>query len=184
MRVATLESMTKTMRTTRAFLVLLMILATSSFGFGQAANASSKWVTTPVTATGPTGQRLTVWQGNLVTAETYVTVTGKGYSKQHGIYVTYCVIPPKGAKPELCGPFDITGKNNASVWVSSNPPLYAAWMVHGFGDGGTFKEHIKVTAKIGDYDCRVVRCAITTRADHTQSDYRKADVFVPVKIRN
>ena len=148
------------------------------------ATPKQTWVTTPVTSKGPTGQRLTVWQGNLVAADNYVTVSGKGYSKQHGIYVTYCVIPKKGTRPELCGPFDVTGKNNASVWISSNPPLYAAWMVSGFGDGGTFKTQIKVTAKIGDYDCRVVRCAITTRADHTQSDYRGADVFVPIKIRN
>ncbi|OXE35103.1 MAG: hypothetical protein CGW95_15960 [Phenylobacterium zucineum] len=165
----------------------LSFAATSSAAYaaGKApVVATPKWVTTPVTATGPTGQKLTVAQGNLIKTDTYVTISGRGYSKQHGIYVTYCVIPPKGTRPELCGPFDITGKNNASVWISSNPPGYAAWMVSGFGDGGTFKTQIKVTAMIGDQDCRVVKCALTTRADHTQPDYRKADVFVPVKIAN
>lgn len=177
--------MSKTSRTLRALFALIIAGLSAASAFAQPASAAKPtWVSTPVTSKGPHGQILTVSQGNLVAGDTYVTVSGKGYSKKHGIYVTYCVIPKKGARPELCGPFDVTGKNNASVWVSSNPPPYAAWMVKGFGSGGTFKTQIKVTAKIGDYDCTVVRCAITTRADHTQSDYRGADVFVPIKIRD
>jgi hypothetical protein len=142
----------------------------------------NKWVTTPVTARGVDGQRLTVAEGNLIEPNTYVTVSGKGYRPNHGIYVTYCVVPPKGKRPELCGPFDITGQNNGSVWVSSNPPTYAALLVTPFGKSGSFKVQIQVTPMIGDKNCRLLKCAITTRADHTQPDYRKADVFVPVKI--
>jgi hypothetical protein len=29
----------------------------------------------------------------------------------------------------------------------------------------------------------VVKCAILTRADHTRSDYRKADVIIPVTFK-
>ena len=112
-----------------------------------------------------------------------VTLTGKGYNTRIGIYVTYCVIPPKGQRPELCGPFDITGQNNASFWISSNPPLYAATLVTPFGKGGTFKVNMTATRKIGDADCALVRCAFTTRADHTRSDNRTADVFIPVSFK-
>jgi hypothetical protein len=112
-----------------------------------------------------------------------VTLTGKGYNTRVGIYVTYCVIPPKGQRPEQCGPFDITGQNNASFWISSNPPLYAAALVKPFGKGGTFKVSMAATRKIGDADCAIVRCAFTTRADHTRSDNRTADVFIPVKFK-
>lgn len=112
-----------------------------------------------------------------------VTLTGKGYNTKLGIYVTYCVIPPKGQRPELCGPFDITGQNNSSFWISSNPPLYAVALVTKFGKGGTFKVSMAATRKIGDADCAVVRCAFTTRADHTNSDNRTADVFIPVTFK-
>jgi hypothetical protein len=64
-----------------------------------------------------------------VTDNQMLTVSGSGYDLNTGIYVTFCVIPPKGQRPELCGPFDITGQHNKAVWVSSNPPLYAITLV-------------------------------------------------------
>ena len=67
------------------------------------------------TVKGPAGQTLIASKTQLIADGTKVTLTGKGYSLKVGIYVTYCVVPAKGKKPELCGPFDITGKNNASV---------------------------------------------------------------------
>jgi hypothetical protein len=135
------------------------------------------------TVKGPRGQVLTVSQTLDVVDGTKVTVTGKGYNLKVGIYATYCVIPKKGTRPELCGPFDITGANNQSVWISSNPPLYAALLVKPFGKGGTFKVQIPVNKMIGDQDCTVVKCAILTRADHTMSDYRMADVIVPITLK-
>ena len=136
-----------------------------------------------VTAKGPKGQILSVTGPTNFADGDKVIVTGKNYDMKLGIYVTYCVIPQKGARPDLCGPFDITGQNNASTWVSSNPPLYAKLLVKPFGKGGTFKLPVTITRMIGDQDCQVVKCAITTRADHTNGSDRSADVFIPVTVR-
>jgi len=135
------------------------------------------------TARGPRGQTLTVAQTTSIVSGTKVTVTGKGYDPKVGIYVTYCVIPKRGQRPELCGPFDVTGQNNQSIWISSNPPIYAALLVTPFKKGGSFKVTIPVQRMIGDKDCTVVRCAVLTRADHTRTDYRMADVIVPVTLK-
>jgi hypothetical protein len=118
-----------------------------------------------------------------VASNTYVRVNGRGFSTAYGIYVTYCVLVKAGVKPSACGPFDITGVNNASVWISSHPPLYAALLVKPFGLNGSFSELIKVTRMIGAYDCKKVKCALYTRADHTFPNYRKADVAIPVTLR-
>lgn len=112
-----------------------------------------------------------------------VTVKGRGYSTKVGIYVTFCVIPAKGQVPSACGPFDITGQSNDSVWVSSNPPVYAALLVKPFSKKGSFQVKIRVHRMIGNFDCKVVKCAILTRADHTKTSYRKADVFIPATFK-
>jgi hypothetical protein len=146
------------------------------------------------TATGALGQVLTIDQFSNLADGQVITVTGKGYDLKTGIYVTFCVIPAKGKRPELCGPFDITGKNNQSVWVSSNPPIYAVTLVTPFTritkklnfqkvTTGSFRVQVPATRMIGTYDCKVVKCAILTRADHTQSDNRKADVIIPVTFK-
>ena len=75
------------------------------------------------TANGPIGQSLKVDAAVNVDNMQKLTVSGKGYDLKAGIYVTFCVIPKPGKRPELCGPFDITGQNNQAVWVSSNPPI-------------------------------------------------------------
>lgn len=167
--------------------LLCLLTATTSFAPANAAEltkfAASKSAT--ASAKGPTGQTLTATPTkNLpVGKTTKITVTGKGYSTKHGIYATFCVMPAAGEKPELCGPFDITGKNNQSVWISSNPPVYGIALAKKFGKGGTFKVTVPITSKIGDLDCQVLKCAILTRADHTQPDYRKADVIIPVTFK-
>jgi hypothetical protein len=158
-------------------MVLAALLAALSF------SSASQAASGRVSVHGPKHQTLSALMGKTVSDGTMVTVTGRGYDTKIGIYVTYCVIPKKGYRPEACGPFDITGKNNASVWISSNPPIYAQLLVKPFGKGGTFKEKIKITRMIGNSDCKVVKCAIYTRADHLRSDYRKADVAIPVTIR-
>lgn len=134
-------------------------------------------------AVGAKGQVLTTTQALNLTDGQQVTVTGKGYQTNVGIYVTYCVMPETGQRPDLCGPFDITGVNNASTWVSSNPPIYAKPLVRPFGKGGTFKVQLAISKMIGDQDCTQVACAITTRADHTLGSVRTADAFIPVTIR-
>ena len=160
----------------KVFLGALVVLAL--FGASGASASGSA-----VTVTGPTGQKFSAAKTVSVQDGTKVAVTGKGYNTKVGIYVTYCVIPPRGVRPSECGPFDMSGQNNASVWVSSNPPLYAALLVTPFSKGGSFKLSIKVTRMIGNFDCKRVRCALTTRADHTNGSYRKADVFIPITIK-
>jgi hypothetical protein len=145
-------------------------------------------------ATGVSGQILKVDAVKNVDDMQRLNVTGSGYDLKVGIYVTFCVIPPKGKRPELCGPFDVTGQNNQAVWVSSNPPIYAIPLVKSFDtvtktvkgkkvSTGSFKVQVPATRMIGTFDCKVVKCAILTRADHTRSDYRKADVIIPVTFK-
>lgn len=157
---------------------LLVALFVGLVSTGLPASATTTWTR----AKGPTGQTLAASAATNLGDGTEIVVKGAGYNTKVGIYVTYCVVPPKGKRPDLCGPFDITGQNNASTWVSSNPPLYAKLLVKPFGKNGTFKVKLKVTRMIGDQDCTQVKCAVTTRADHTRGDYRKADVFIPVTI--
>ena len=169
-----------------------LFVATMLFGFSQAASAAS--AASSSSATGPTGQVLKVDSAVKVDDMQKLTVTGRGYDLKVGIYVTFCVIPEKGKRPELCGPFDITGQNNQAIWVSSNPPIYAIPLVKPFDKvtskvkgknvaTGSFKVQVPATRMIGTYDCKVVKCAILTRADHTRSDYRKADVIIPVTFK-
>lgn len=156
----------------------LLVLGAMTFT-NQYAQAADSWVT----KTGPKGQILRASKANNLVDGEKVTVSGTKYGTNLGIYVTFCVIPKPGKRPELCGPFDMTGANNQSVWISSNPPLYAALLVTPFSKNGSFKVSLPVHTKIGDYDCKVVRCAILTRADHTNSDNRTADVIIPVKFK-
>lgn len=171
-----------------ALLLALALPATASTASTAATGA------TPKPATGPTGQVLTVDASQQLEDGQLVTVKGRGYDLKVGIYATFCVMPEKGKKPESCGHFDITGQNNQAVWISSNPPFYAALLVKNFDkvtkkvkgkkvSTGSFSVQVPVSKMIGDNDCTVVRCAIVTRADHTRSDYRKADVVIPVTFK-
>lgn len=149
-------------------------------------SVSAASATASTSAKGPLGQTLTASIGKepLPSGETTeVTVSGKGYAVKTGIYVTYCVLPKKGKKPEHCGAYNPTGINTQAHWVSNNPPFYAVLLAGKFGKGGTFKVTLPIGSKIGDYDCTKVQCAILTRADHTNSSYRKADVIIPVTFK-
>ena len=163
------------MRFVGAMVALLLVAG------GVPAMAASK--STAVTARGPKGQTLTVANTKNLADGSSVVAVGKGYNLNTGIYLTYCVVPAKGKRPELCGPFDITGQHNDSIWISNNPPIYAALLVQHFDSKGAFKFSIKVTRFIGSQDCKKVQCAVLTRADHTDSGNRTADVIVPVTIK-
>jgi hypothetical protein len=161
----------------RIFKLVVLTLALFSFvSVNQPAGAADS----SVMKAGPKGQILKVSKAKSLVDGERVTVSGNKYNMKIGIYVTLCVIPKPGKRPEICGPYDVTGANNQSVWVSSNPPIYAAFLVTPFSAGGSFRVSIPVHNKIGDYDCRLVRCAVLTRADHTNSDIRSADVIIPV----
>lgn len=135
------------------------------------------------TAQGPTGQVLTVSPTvDLDPAGEQVTVTGSGYDETKGIYVSFCLLPPPGQKPSPCGGgIDLSGTSGGTVWISSDPPPFAKDLTTPFGPGGSFEVTITVEAAIAaGFDCRVVACAVVTRADHTRADDRSADVFVPI----
>jgi hypothetical protein len=161
----------------------LKFMAAGFVATSMIAAVGSPALASTVSARGPKGQTISISRPVVFNDGDKVVVTGKGFDTKLGIYVTYCVIPPKGQRPDLCGPFDITGQNNASTWVSSNPPIYAKLLVKPFAKGGSFKVPLTITRMIGDQDCAVVACAITTRADHTAGSDRSADAFIPVKIR-
>lgn len=126
---------------------------------------------------------LTVSQATDLKADVQsVTVEGAGYDNTKGIYVAFCVIPPNPqTAPGPCGGGqDRTGQGGGAVWVSSNPPVYARGLTTPYGKGGTFKVSINVQAQLNEEtDCRVVRCAVTTRNDHTRSSDRSQDILVP-----
>lgn len=137
------------------------------------------------TGKGRKGQRLTVTptRGLSPFGQT-VKVSGRGFSEVVGIYVGLCVMPRPGAKPTPCGGgIDQDGSSQASAWISSNPPPYGAGLATAYKRGGKFTVRIKVSPRIGGYDCRVVRCAIVARADHLRANDRTWDVAVPVTFR-
>lgn len=113
-----------------------------------------------------------------------VVVTGRGFNPRVGIYVSLCVIPPRGQQPTPCGGgVNMSGTDTASVWVSSNPPPYGRGLARPYGKGGSFTVTLTVSAQIADIDCRVTKCAIVTRADHLRSGDRRFDVIVPVRFQ-
>lgn len=155
-------------------------------GLALAGIAGPAFAATTSSAKGVAGQTLTadISQRTLPKgATTTVTVRGKGYNVKNGIYVTFCVVPPKGKKPEHCGSYNPTGINTQAHWISSNPPFYAQLLATKFGKGGTFKVTLPIGPSIGDYDCTKVKCGILTRADHTNPDHRKADVIIPITFK-
>ena len=135
------------------------------------------------TATGTGGQALTVSNTtDLDPSGTIVRVTGSGYDPTKGIYVSFCVVPAPGELPTPCnGGIDLTGSGGGTVWVSSDPPIYATGLTTPYGPGGTFDVAITLEAALNEtIDCRVVACAVVTRNDHTRGDDRSQDVLVPV----
>jgi iron complex transport system substrate-binding protein len=111
-----------------------------------------------------------------------IQVQGLGYNEAKGVYVTFCVIPEKNDSPTPCGGgIDLGGDSGSSFWISSNPPSYGQGLATPYGFGGSFAVNLNVAPVINsNTDCRVVRCAIVTRNDHTRSSDRSQDIFVPV----
>lgn len=156
---------------------VLMLLATMLLA--TPANAKS----TKRTVKGPTGQTLTVSATEVKDGQV-LTVTGDKYNKKIGVYLAFCVVGAKGSVPGPCGGgVNTAGSSTSSIWISSNPPAYAKSLALPFSKSGGFAQKIKVSRYIGKIDCAVAKCAVVTRADHTQSANRKADVIVPLKFK-
>ncbi len=113
-----------------------------------------------------------------------LTVNGKYFDETVGIYLAFCVIPPKGKAPTPCGGgVNKAGVGDASFWISSNPPPYAIGLAEEFLPGGRFTQKVKISKKIGKFDCTKIKCAITVRADHLRSNDRSSDLFIPITVK-
>jgi hypothetical protein len=114
----------------------------------------------------------------------FVTVIGNHFDETIGIYLGFCVVPKKGKAPTPCGGgVNKAGTGEASFWISSNPPPYGIGLAEDFLPGGRFIKKVKISKKIGKFDCRKVKCAITVRADHLRSEDRSSDLFIPITIQ-
>jgi hypothetical protein len=136
-----------------------------------------------VSVKGSQGQQLTV---SATTAKngSMITVSGNRFDETVGIYLAFCVVPKKGELPTPCGGgVNKAGTGESSFWISSNPPPYAAGLTDEYLPGGRFTHRVKISKKIGKFDCTKVKCAITVRADHLRGNDRSYDMFVPVKIK-
>ncbi|NQW74678.1 MAG: hypothetical protein HQ451_03760 [Candidatus Planktophila sp.] len=136
-----------------------------------------------VSITGASGQILSV-SSTTAKSGSLLTVTGKRFDETVGIYLAFCVVPKKGEPPTPCGGgVNKAGMGEASFWISSNPPPYAIGLVDEFLPGGGFTQKVRVSKRIGKFDCTKVKCAITVRADHLRSSDRSSDMFIPIKIK-
>jgi hypothetical protein len=132
---------------------------------------------------GSQGQVLSVSK-TTVKSGSVVTVKGNFFDETVGIYLAFCVIPAKGKAPTPCGGgVNKAGLSEASFWISSNPPPYAIGLTEEFLPGGRFTQKVKISKKIGKFDCTKVKCAITVRADHLRSNDRSSDLFIPITVK-
>jgi len=153
-------------------LALVTALAISSMPIASAASIK-----------GSQGQVLSVSKTS-VKSGTVVTVKGNYFDETVGIYLAFCVIPAKGKAPTPCGGgINKAGLGEASFWISSNPPPYAVGLTEEFLPGGRFTQRVKISKRIGKFDCTKVKCAITVRADHLRSNDRTSDLFIPITVK-
>ena len=132
---------------------------------------------------GSRGQVLSVSK-TTVKSGAIITVKGDYFDETVGIYLAFCVVPPKGKAPTPCGGgVNKAGIGDASFWISSNPPPYAIGLTEEFLPGGRFTQKVKISKKIGKFDCTKVKCAITVRADHLRSNDRSSDLFIPITVK-
>lgn len=124
-----------------------------------------------------------------------VVVTGTGFNAENGIYVGFCRIPdnpevkpspclggiPEDARAEKEHP--ASGARAAeSVWLTDNW-AWRPFATGGFDDGatGTFTARLLVPApEANGLDCRVERCGIMTRNDHTAASDRVQDLHLAI----
>ena len=155
--------------------LLFILIALIPYAINPVANAAQ--------VKGTQGQILTV-SATTAKSGSMVTVSGNRFDETVGIYLAFCVVPKKGQVPTPCGGgVNKAGTDEASFWISSNPPPYAVGLTDEFLPAGKFTHKVKVSKKIGKFDCTKVKCAITVRADHLRGSDRSYDMFVPIKIK-
>jgi hypothetical protein len=147
-----------------------------------------------LSVSGPDG---TVVDTSALAAGDRVVVTGTGYDASRGIYVAVCVIPSSpdvkpgpcigGSPQETQDPAANAGavQYAPSNWINDD----WAWKLFGSrsydaagGEGGaSFTAYLEIGEPVGPgYDCTVQRCGIVTRNDHTASNDRVQDVYLPI----
>lgn len=124
-----------------------------------------------------------------------LVVRGTGFDPAIGVYVSICKIPDEeGQKPSPClgglpegameGGAAGTTSAQTSVWISDDW-VWRAFASHGYSDAkaGAFEARLLVADPVQEgLDCLAVRCAVTTRADHTAANDRVQDLLLPVKF--
>ena len=136
-----------------------------------------------VTAKNPNGSSISIKQKTF-SKPTQITVTGRGFDETVGIYLALCVVPKKGQLPTPCGGgVNKDGVGESSYWISSNPPPYGQALAIEYLPGGRFSQQVSITKRIGKFDCRKVKCAITVRADHIREGDRTHDIFIPITFK-
>ena len=137
----------------------------------------------PGTGTGKNGQILTVTPFSELDPDGQdLVVEGTGYDPAIGVYVALCVDKGPNVAPSPCvGGSGESSGSSSSAWITDDDQ-WAGQRTTTFGPGGTFEVTIHVTASDEFMDCydEGTTCVVATRADHTASSNRTADVKVPV----
>ena len=157
----------------------LLVISMSS----APSNAAQK----PQVVKGQFGESISAIAKNIAVdknGQAQIVITGKGFDETVGIYLAYCVMPKSGGAPTPCGGgVNKSGIGDASYWISSNAPPYAANLAEPFRAGGRFTKSVGVSERIGKIDCRVNKCALTVRSDHLREGDRSRDLFIPVTFK-
>ena len=165
-----------------------------TYAGGGAVNADQElrtpitFATTPPPATpghgiGPLGQSLSVTPyADLDPDGQDLLVEGAGYDPEVGIYAAVCVDQGPNLPPSPClgGSGEQSG-SSSSAWIT-NEEIFAGLRTAPFGPGGSFSVTIDVTAADELMDCYdpATTCVLATRADHTATSNRTADVKIPI----
>ena len=146
-------------------------------------NLSTSSAQAAITAKNINGSSISI-SNQILSKNSILTVTGKGFDETVGIYLAFCVVPKQGSAPTPCGGgINKTGAGDSSLWISSNPPPYGVGLAIEYQPGGRFQQKVSITRKIGKFDCKKVKCAITVRADHTREGDRSHDIYLPIVFK-
>lgn len=134
----------------------------------------------------------TVDTSALVPGDRFV-VSGTGFDPARGIYVAICAIPDDPTtKPGPClgGVPSQEAEESQEGAIQFAPSNWInddwAWKLFGARsyddrDSGTFTAYLEVPATSDEnVDCREVACAVYTRNDHTASNDRVQDLYLPL----
>jgi len=128
-----------------------------------------------------------------------LVVKGAGFDPAIGIYVGICAVPERGEKPGPClgglpegameeneGGEAEAAEPQTSVWITDDW-AWRSFATQGYDEpsgeppAAGFTARLLVAAPSQDnLDCTKVRCAVTTRADHTAAGDRVQDMQLPI----